>query len=130
MSAAARASVLANGRSGSTNSDTINRLPDVRLRLYLPSLNILILISCIEILTSHAQHGRPNGHCMELMGFGDAPARELILRMVVCDGDTSRAQRRVLLDPKWVFVGVGFGDHTGSFKKMISIALSTNYEEN
>lgn len=67
---------------------------------------------------------------MELMGFGDAPARELILRMVVCDGDTSRAQRRVLLDPKWVFVGVGFGDHTGSFKKMLSIALSTNYEEN
>lgn len=68
---------------------------------------------------------------MELMGFGDAPPRELIIRMIVCDGDSARQQRRVLLDPKWAYVGVGFGDHSGgAFKKMLSIALSTNYEDN
>jgi uncharacterized protein YkwD len=84
MSKAAKGSVEEAGRSGSTNSDTIKRLH---------------------------MHGTPAGHCMELMGFGDCTAKEMIWRLFICDGDPNRAQRKQILQPKWKKIGIALGDH-------------------
>ena len=67
----------------------------------------------------------PDGNrFLELLGFGEATARELISRLVVGDGDAERYDRTALTDPAMRFIGVAYGDHRSQYKKMLCINLA------
>jgi len=103
MSLACHESVSQASSTGSTDSDAVRRL---------------------------TSHGTPNGHCMELIGFGDTGGQEMVWRLMICDGDPKRAQRNVILNGKWKHVGVAVGEHKSSYKRMLSITLCEDFVDN
>jgi hypothetical protein len=58
-----------------------------------------------------AQYGAAPGKATELISFAVSDPLQIVLQLVVDDGDVRRANRRALLDPNYTSIGVAFTRH-------------------
>ena len=52
-----------------------------------------------------------NGGLAESLDFGTVNAQNLMIKLLICDGDKKRIQRQYIFDPGFVFFGAGFYNH-------------------
>jgi len=71
--------------------------------------------------------GLNSGEVTEISGYGARRGREFVYDWLIDDGDSSRARRKILLDPKWKSVGLGAGKH-GSFRSAAILALASSFK--
>ena len=64
------------------------------------------------LLTRLSRHGQPNGKTSENISFGPSEAEEVILFLIIDDGNKSRAHRKNFFSPDFNFVGVASAEHT------------------
>ena len=57
------------------------------------------------------KHGDFKGKFMRAMDFGGYTSEQVVINFLVCDGDSDRSQRDVLLDEEVTKIGVAFGKH-------------------
>jgi len=57
------------------------------------------------------RYGRWGGAMAENIAYGDNPAREVVIQLIIDDGVGDRGHRDNILDPKWKFEGVACGPH-------------------
>lgn len=74
------------------------------------------------------KYGRFEGSFSRAMDFGGERPENVIVYLVVCDGDKSRGQRNALLNPDLKLVGVGTGKHAnyGYFSVIITCSKFYN----
>lgn len=53
-----------------------------------------------------------NGGLAESLDFGTVNAQNIMIKLLMCDGDKKRTQRQYIFDPGFVFFGAGFYKHT------------------
>jgi len=69
------------------------------------------------------------GRLTELMSLGEGDAREMIVRLIISDGDTNRSHRSTLFDPRWKVGGVAAGEHPSTYQKVLLIPLLEQFTE-
>ena len=52
-----------------------------------------------------------NGGLAESLDFGTNQAENIMIKLLICDGDKNRTQRKYLFDPGFVYFGAGFSQH-------------------
>ena len=52
-----------------------------------------------------------NGGLAESLDFGTVNAQNIMIKLLICDGDKKRIQRQYIFDPGFVFFGAGFYNH-------------------
>ena len=52
-----------------------------------------------------------DGACAENLDFGFKNAENIILNMLIDDGDEERSQRKNMFDPRYKYIGIGCGNH-------------------
>ena len=62
--------------------------------------------------------------CLQLLNWGPGSAREIVYRILVCDGDDKRTQRILLFSKRWTACGVAVGDHASQFKRVAMIPIA------
>ena len=58
-----------------------------------------------------AKYGDYTGAFGRIMEFGGATPQQIVINIVVCDGDKSRAQRDNIMNKEYKVAGVAIGDH-------------------
>jgi len=69
------------------------------------------------------------GTAVEVAGFGDYTASDMLLSFLVGDADSSRAHRRALLDTTYTHMGVGAAEHRSDFKKIAILNFATHWRD-
>ena len=57
------------------------------------------------------RYGQWRGAVAENIAYGENPAREVVLQLLIDDGVPARGHREALLDPEWGVAGVACGRH-------------------
>jgi uncharacterized protein YkwD len=57
------------------------------------------------------RYGQWSGAVAENIAFGENPARDVVLQLLIDDGVPNRGHRDALLDPSWAVTGVACGRH-------------------
>lgn len=52
-----------------------------------------------------------SGGLAESLDFGTNNAQNIMLKLLICDGDKNRSQRKYLFDPGFIYFGAGFAQH-------------------
>jgi len=52
-----------------------------------------------------------NGGLAESLDFGAVNAQNIMIKLLMCDGDKKRIQRQYIFDPGFIFFGAGFYNH-------------------
>ena len=52
-----------------------------------------------------------NGGLAESLDFGTNQAQNIMIKLLICDGDKNRIQRRYIFDPGFIYFGAGFSNH-------------------
>lgn len=65
----------------------------------------------LTIDTFIEKHGRINGHLGQSVDFGSALPEQVIINLIVDDGDSERANRSSILDKQFKQIGVSKGTH-------------------
>ena len=73
------------------------------------------------------KYGEFTGNFRRLAQFGSPTAEQVIVNLVVCDGDKSRGHRDALLAPFLKKVGVAFGNHE-TYKVCSVIVACTTFD--
>jgi len=74
--------------------------------------------------------GFNDGEALELTGFGGRSGREFVIQWLIGDGDPERTQRKVLLDPKWKWFGVGGGEHKSVYRSFVVATFADKWKSN
>ena len=74
------------------------------------------------------RHGRWLGAMAENIAYGDNPAREVVVQLLVDDGVADRGHRDNLLDPRWGAGGVACGPHK-EYGQMCVMDYAAGYRE-
>ena len=53
-----------------------------------------------------------SGGLAESIDFGTKHAQNIMLKLLICDGDKNRTQRKYIFDPGFIYFGAGFCQHT------------------
>ena len=85
--------------------------------------------SNVDIKKLVNKYGRFEGSFGRLMEFGGETPEQIVINLVVSDGDKSRSQRNQLFDKKFKVVGLDSGDHQ-DFLKCTMITLATSFKYN
>ena len=51
------------------------------------------------------------GGLAESLDFGTTDAQNVMIKLLICDGDKKRSQRQYIFDPGFIFFGAGFYNH-------------------
>ena len=52
-----------------------------------------------------------NGGLAESLDFGTNQAQNIMIKLLICDGDKNRTQRKYIFDPGFIYLGAGFSQH-------------------
>ena len=52
-----------------------------------------------------------NGGLAESLDFGTNSAENIMIKLLICDGDKKRSQRKYIFDPGFIYFGAGFSQH-------------------
>ena len=74
------------------------------------------------------RHGRWVGAVAENIAFGENPAREVVIQLLVDDGVLDRGHRDNLLNPSWSAGGVACGPHQ-SYQQICVMDYAAKYVE-
>jgi uncharacterized protein YkwD len=74
------------------------------------------------------RYGRWVGAMAENIAYGENPAREVVIQLLVDDGVADRGHRDNLLDPKWAVEGVACGPHR-RYQQMCVMDFAVKYVE-
>jgi len=74
-------------------------------------------------------YGRFEVEAVELVSFGNADAREIVLRFLVGDGNPERVHRSHIFNAGYKAIGVGVGPHSSNYKVMAIVNFSNNFIE-
>jgi uncharacterized protein YkwD len=74
------------------------------------------------------RYGRWRGAVAENIAYGENPAREVVLQLLIDDGVPARGHRDALLDPEWGVTGVACGRHR-DYGQMCVMDYAMGYEE-
>jgi len=74
------------------------------------------------------RYGTWSGAIGEDISYGARDAREVIANLMVDDGVADRGHRRSLLDPRWRYVGIACGAHSG-YGTMCVLDFASNYRD-
>ena len=75
-----------------------------------------------------SRYGQWVGAMAENIAFGENPAREVVIQLLVDDGVSDRGHRDNLLDPKWGAEGVACGPHR-DYRQICVMDYAVNYVE-
>jgi uncharacterized protein YkwD len=75
-----------------------------------------------------SRHGRWLGAMAENIAYGENPAREVVIQLLVDDGVPDRGHRDNILDPGWTVEGVACGPHR-RYEQMCVMDLAARYVE-
>ena len=81
----------------------------------------------VEIEPVVQKYGEFTGNFRRLAQFGSATAEQVVINLVVCDGDKTRGHREALLFPTLKRVGVAYGNHD-TYKRCTVIVACTTFE--
>ena len=84
-------------------------------------------IDSIDMKQIVAKFGDYSGSFGRIMEFGGASAEQIVMNIVVCDGDKNRTQRNNILNKDFKVVGVAMGDHK-TFRKCTTIIACTSFK--
>ncbi len=84
-------------------------------------------LDSIDVKNIVAKFGDYSGSFGRIMEFGGASPQQIVINIVVCDGDKTRAQRANILNKEFKVVGVAMGDHK-TFKKCSTIIACTSFK--
>ena len=91
--------------------------------------NVESINSNVNMKSIIKKYGKFEGSFGRLMEFGAETAEQVVINLIVSDGDKSRSQRNQLFDNKFKFVGLAAGDHP-DFIKCTMITLATKFKYN
>ena len=74
-----------------------------------------------------AKFGDYSGSFGRIMEFGGASPQQIVINIVVCDGDKSRSQRENILNKEFKVAGVAMGDHK-LFRKCTTVIGCTAFK--
>jgi uncharacterized protein YkwD len=74
------------------------------------------------------RRGRWVGAMAENIAYGENPAREVVIQLLVDDGVHDRGHRDNILDPKWTVEGVACGPHR-DYQQMCVVDYAAKYVE-
>lgn len=74
------------------------------------------------------RHGEWRGAVAEAIAYGENPAREVVLQLLVDDGVPDRGHRTTLLDPGWGHAGAACGPHR-DYGQICVVDLAAGYTE-
>jgi uncharacterized protein YkwD len=74
------------------------------------------------------RYGQWRGAVAENIAFGENPAREVVLQLLIDDGVPARGHREALLDPEWSVSGVACGRHR-DYGQMCVMDYAVGFEE-
>ena len=74
------------------------------------------------------RRGRWMAAMAENIAFGENPARQVVIQLLVDDGVPDRGHRANILDPRWSAEGVACGPHR-EYGQMCVMDYAVNYEE-
>jgi len=89
-------------------------------------LNTDMLPDKVDPPTRFSRYGRFNGSIIELLVFASQSARDCIMKCCICDGDASRSDRSVVLDPIYKVCGIAVSPHK-AMGNVISIILAEGF---
>lgn len=75
-----------------------------------------------------SRYGRWYGTVAENMAFGENPARDVVLQLLIDDGVADRGHRAVMLDRAYGAAGAACGPHA-RYRQMCVIDFAARYEE-
>ena len=85
--------------------------------------------SHINLSNTIKKYGSFEGNFGRLMEFGGETPEQIVIDLIVSDGDRSRSQRDQLMDNDFKFVGLVSGDHPDFTKAtMITLTYKFNYD--
>jgi uncharacterized protein YkwD len=64
----------------------------------------------------------------ENIAYGENPAREVVLQLLIDDGVYDRGHRNNLLDPQWTVAGVACGPHR-DYRQICVMDYAAGYAE-
>ena len=85
------------------------------------------LDSHIDMSQVIKKYGSFEGDFSRLMEFGGETPEQVVINLIVCDGDRSRTQRNQLLDKTYKVVGIVSADHE-EFTKCTIITLTHKFD--
>ncbi len=74
------------------------------------------------------RYGRWGGAMAENIAYGENPARDVVIQLIIDDGVGDRGHRDNILDPKWKFEGVACGPHQ-EYGQMCVMDYAARYTE-
>ena len=74
------------------------------------------------------RRGRWVGGIAENMAFGENPARQVVIQLLIDDGVPDRGHRDNMLDPRWTVEGVACGPHR-VYRQICVMNYAVNYVE-
>ncbi len=74
------------------------------------------------------RYGNWRGKIAENISYGHADAREVVIQLIIDDGNPDRGHRETLFDPDHRVVGVACGHHA-QYRAMCVTTFATGYEE-
>ena len=74
------------------------------------------------------RRGRWLGGIGENIAYGDNPARQVVIQLLVDDGVPDRGHRNNILDPRWQVEGVACGPHR-EYRQVCVMDYAVGYEE-
>lgn len=80
----------------------------------------------VDLESVVSKYGDFTGSFRRLIQFGSPTAEQIIINLVVCDGDKTRGYREALLDPNLKMVGVAHGEHK-QYRQCSVITLCTKF---
>ena len=89
-------------------------------------LNTDMLPDKVDPPTRFGRYGRFTGGIIELLIFASQSARDCIMKCCICDGDSSRGDRSIVLDPNYKVCGIAISPHK-VMGNVISIILTEGF---
>jgi uncharacterized protein YkwD len=75
-----------------------------------------------------SRYGRWRGSVAESIAFGENPARDVVLQLVIDDDVADRGHRATLLDPKFAAAGAACGPHA-RYRQMCVVEFAVGFVE-
>ena len=68
-----------------------------------------------------------NGGLAESLDFGTNQAENIMIKLLICDGDKKRSQRNYIFDPGFIYFGAGFSQHI-KYKRCCVISYAADIQ--
>jgi len=82
-----------------------------------------------ESIQRFEQYGKFEQEAVEIASFGTKDAKEIVMRFLICDGNSERIQRTYIFEPIYKAIGVAIGSHNSAYRTMACVNFTKNFIE-